>query len=171
MFRPGKAAEAVAPYLKGVDPFVKEGDACVKGASGDARSGLEGTGGQVSPAKIVKNYLIFWSEPFEESLEAYRLATRGVSSAGITLTKEHTAMQIIEKEGKGVVLDIGVDDRNEGLEDRFGGVFSPVDRRDIGIHKGTVAFDRLRLQPGRKAPRPGRGAPRARAGRGRPRRA
>ena len=39
-----------------------------------------------------------------------------------------------------------------------GGVLPPVDRRDIGIDKGTVALDRLRLQPGCKAPGPGRGA-------------
>ncbi len=90
------AAEAVKKYLPaGMNPFTKENDVCVSGSGGDTRAGLQGSGGAVTAAKIVKNYLIFWSEPLEDQLAAYRLATRGVSSAGITLTKEHTAMQIM----------------------------------------------------------------------------
>lgn len=87
------AAEAIKQYFPGGKvPFVEEGSACLPGA-GAGLAGIGAAAGEIPPIKIVHNYLVFWSEPFEDILAAYRIATRGVSSAGITLTKEHTAMQ------------------------------------------------------------------------------
>ena len=86
-----KTAEAIRSHMEpGVSAFKEEGNACVN--PGENLT----TGGDIyAPRRLVKDFVMFWNEPLEDTLEAYRMATRGVSSAGITLTKEHSAIQLI----------------------------------------------------------------------------
>ena len=63
-----------------------------------------------------------------------------------------------QREWKGIVGDIAVDDRIQGPEDRLRGLLPPVGGADVRLHQRAVALLRLRLEPGREAPGPGGGA-------------
>ncbi len=86
-----KAAEAIKPHLpEGKPIFAKEGSSCV------AKGTEMNVGGDLFAAqRLIKDYVMFWSEPLESMMQAYRNTTKGVSAAGITLTKEHTALPVI----------------------------------------------------------------------------
>ncbi len=87
-----KAAEVIKPYVKGnTEIFEKAGSACVVTGR---ESRLPG-GDAFAPRRLVKDFLMFWNEPLENQLVAYRNASKGISAAGITLTKEHTALPVI----------------------------------------------------------------------------
>jgi len=59
-----------------------------------------------------------------------------------------------EGKGKGVVVDIAVDDRRQGTADGLRRVVPPVRCGNVRLHQRSVALLRLRLQPGREAPGP-----------------
>lgn len=92
-----KAAEILKPHLPpDVSPFDEEGTACVLGASNVIRKAIKRRGDETNlPTQIARDYLMFWSEPLEDQMVAYRNASKGISAAGITLTKEHTALPLI----------------------------------------------------------------------------
>ncbi len=86
-----KAAEVIQPHLpKGSPAFQRDGSPCV------ARGNDMNVGGELFvAARLVKDYIMFWSEPLEDTMEAFRATSKGVTAAGITLTKEHTALPLI----------------------------------------------------------------------------
>ena len=85
-----KAYEAIKAYVPGgVVPPAEGGRSCVGGGGGQAAPSTQ------SPGELMKNYLMFWNEPLEEWMKAFRMASQGISAVGITLTKEHTAVQLL----------------------------------------------------------------------------
>ena len=86
-----KAAEIIRPYMpEGAPIFDKEGSPCLA----EARNLTTG-GDLYAPQRLIKDFVMFWTEPLETQLVAYRNASQGVSMAGITLTKEHTALPLL----------------------------------------------------------------------------
>lgn len=82
-----KAASLIKPFLKGDVPvFREEGKACLA------------TGGDIDgvlPASVqAVNDFIYWAKPLEEQMVDYRAASKAISSRGITLAKEHTALPL-----------------------------------------------------------------------------
>jgi len=82
-----KAATLIKPLIKGNDPvFREEGKACL--ATGGDIDGI------LPPSVQAVNDFIYWSRPLEEQLADYREASHFISSRGITLAKEHTALPL-----------------------------------------------------------------------------
>ncbi len=82
-----KAASLIKPFIKGNDPvFRQEGKACL--ATGGDIDGV------LPPSVQAVNDFIYWATPLEQQLEDYRKASREISSRGITLAKEHTALPL-----------------------------------------------------------------------------
>lgn len=84
-----KAATLIKPFLpeEVSTPFIFEGKSCI--VSGGDVDGI------LTPGSQAVNDYIYWAEPLEKQMEAYQLTTRFISSNGITMVKEHTALPLI----------------------------------------------------------------------------
>ena len=90
-----KAYEALKPHLRDdKELFTAEGSSCVRSGGGDMQTEVP-KDLIFFPPRLLQDYLLFWNDPLEEWMSAFRDASQGISAAGITLTKEHTAVQLL----------------------------------------------------------------------------
>lgn len=83
-----KAAELIKPLLPpGASVFRQEGKPCL--ATGGDIDGV------LPPSVQAVNDFIYWATPLEDQMATYRAASQVISSRGITLAKEHTALPLL----------------------------------------------------------------------------